>query len=174
MATVETFGVDADRILADLPQLVIDTGAGILLTTARATTLIQAQAARIHAMLDGAFGAGTSAAIAALGATDSQYLNAQRLVVAAVIPQVLRASHHPTTIDADTRALLEDLQAQLALLESDPARAIGRVSDDSSVSMPRTRFADLQLSTTLASKRARRHFDGRSNLLGVDEGGFEF
>ena len=170
---METFGVDADRILADLPQLVIDTGAGILLTTARATTLIQAQAARINAMLDGAFGAGTSAAIAALGATDSQYLNAQRLV-AAVIPQVLRASHHPTTIDADTRALLEDLQAQLALLESDPARAIGRVSDDSSVSMPRTRFADLQLSTTLASKRARRHFDGRSNLLGVDEGGFEF
>ena len=31
-----------------------------------------------------------------------------------------------------------------------------------------------ELSTTLASQRARRKFDGRSNLLGVDEGGFEF
>ena len=42
------------------------------------------------------------------------------------------------------------------------------------VSAPRTRFADLGLSTTLTAKRARRQFDGRSNLLGVDEGGFEF
>jgi hypothetical protein len=164
MATVQTFGVDADRILASLPQIVIDSGTGILLTTTRATTLINAEAARVNGLIDGAFGSGTSADIAS-DATSIEYINAQRLVVAACIPPILRA---------DTRALLEDLSAQLELLMTDPARALGRVTDTSSVSAPRTRFANLSLSTTLTAKRARRQFDGRSNLLGVDEGGFEF
>ena len=173
MAAVQTFGVDADRILASLPQIIIDSGTGILLTTARATTLIQAAAARVNGLIDGAFGSGTSTEIAA-DATSTEYYNAQRLVVAAAIPSILRASHHPTTIDADTTALLEDLKAELDLLLDNPARALGRVADTSSVSAPRTRFANLGLSTTLTAKRARRQFDGRSNLLGVDEGGFEF
>ena len=172
MATVQTFGVDADRILASLPQIIIDSGTGILLTTARATTLINAEAARINGLIDGAFGSGTSADIAT-DTSSVEYANAQRLVVAAAIPPILRASHHPTTIDADTRALLDDLAAQLELLMTDPSRALGRI-DATSVSAPRTRFADLGLSTTLTAKRARRRFDGRSNLLGVDEGGFEF
>lgn len=173
MAAVQTFGVDADRILASLPQIVIDSGTGILLTTTRATTLINAEAARVNGLIDGAFGSGTCADIAS-DTSSIEYINAQRLVVAACLPPILRASHHPTTIDADTRALLEDMTAQLELLMTDPARALGRVTDTSSVSAPRTRFADLGLSTTLTAKRARRQFDGRSNLLGVDEGGFEF
>lgn len=173
MATVQTFGVDADRIKASLPQIIIDTGVGILLTEARATTLINAEAARLNAMIDAAFGAGTSATIAS-DATSVEYANAQRLLVAAVIPPILRASHHPTTIDADTRALLDDLSAQLELLEEDPARAIGFVADQTSVSAVRTRFAQLGLGTTLTEQRKRRRFDGRSNALGVDEGGFEW
>ena len=107
MAAVQTFGVDADRILASLPQIIIDSGTGILLTTTRATTLINAEAARVNGLIDGAFGSGTCADIAS-DATSIECIRAQRLVAAACIAPILRASHRPTTIGDDTQALLED------------------------------------------------------------------
>lgn len=173
MAT-QTFGVDADRIKASLPQIVIDSGTGVLLTTTRAATIINSEAARICGLIDGAFGEGTADEIAALGAGNVQYDNAERLVVASSILPILRASHHPPSIDADTVELREDLQEQVDQLISDPARALGRVNDETSVSAAQTRFKSLGLSTATTKARARRQFDGRSNALGVDEGGFQW
>ena len=173
MASVQTFGVDADRIKASLPQIVIDSGTGILLTTTRATTIINNAAARVCALIEAAFGAGTAAEIAA-DTTTIQYANCQRLVVCASIPDILRASHHPPMVDAEIRELLADYNAQLELAISDPARAIGRVDDDTSVSATSTRFAALSLSTTTSAQRKRRMFDGRNDALGVDEGGFQW
>jgi hypothetical protein len=93
MATVQTFGVDADRILASLPQIIIDSGTGILLTTTRATTLINAEAARVNGLIDGAFGSGTSADIAS-DATSIEYINAQH---ASWWPLASRRSSAPVT-----------------------------------------------------------------------------
>ena len=74
----------------------------------------------------------------------------------------------------EANSKIEDYNAQIQLLISDPARALGRVNDATSVSALRSRFLSLGLSTTTTAQRARREFDGRSNLLGVDEGGFQF
>ena len=171
---VQTFGVTESIVEAHLPMLLIDTGTGTLLTSARLTILLDTAAARVNGLIDGAFGAGTSTTIA----TDTasvEFGNAKRLVLAALLPDVLRAAHHPPAVGADIQGLIDDYNAQLEELISDPARAVGRVDDDTSVSAVRTRVAALGLDTTDTEKlRSRRQFDGRNALLGVDEGGFQW
>ena len=171
---VQTFGVDETIVEAHLPMILIDSGVGTLLTSARLTILLNSAAARVNALIDGAFGEGSSTSIAS-DATSIEYSNAQRLVLAALLPDVLRAAHHPPAIGGEIASLIEDYDNQIQLLISDPARAIGRVNDPTSVSALRDRVASVGLDTTSTSKtRARRQFDGRNNLLGVDEGGFQF
>jgi hypothetical protein len=171
--TVQTFGVTETLVEAHLPMILIDSGAGTLLTSARLTILLNSAAARVNALIDGAFGEGSSTSISS-DATSIEYNNAQRLVLAALLPDVLRAAHHPPAIGGDISGLIEDYDAQIQMLISDPARALGLVNDPTSVSALRSRFISLGLSTTTTAQRARREFDGRSNLLGVDEGGFQF
>ena len=171
--SVQTFGVTESLVEAHLPMIIIDSGAGTLLTSARLVILLNSAAARVNALIDGAFGAGASASIAS-DATSIEYNNAQRLVLAALLPDVLRAAHHPPAIGGEISGLIEDYDAQLQLLISDPARALGLTNDPTSVSALRSKFKSLGLSTTTTASRARRKFDGRNNLLGVDEGGFQF
>ena len=171
---VEIFGVTEAVVEANLPMLIIDSGTGTLLTTARLTILLDSAAARINGLIDGAFGAGTCTSIA-LDTATVEYANAKRLVLAALIPSLLRAAHHPPAISADIQGLIADYTAQIDMLISDPARALGRVNDETSVSAVRTRVASLGLDTTTTSvNRARRSFDGRNPLLGVDEKGFQW
>ena len=171
---VQTFGVTEAVVEAHLPMIVIDSGTGTLLTSARLTILLDSSAARVNALIDGAFGEGTSTTISS-DATSIEYLNSQRLVLAALIPDVLRAAHHPPSINNEIASLIADYDAQLQLLISDPARALGIVKDPTSVSALRSRVLSLGIDTTSTTKkRARREFDGRSNLLGVDEGGFQW
>ena len=174
MAAIQTFGVVESVVEAHLPMLTIDSGTGTLLTSARLTTLITKAAARVNGLIDGAFGAGTCADIA----TDTvsvEYMNAQRLVLAALLPDCLRAAHHPPSVSAEIAGYIADYAAQIEELISQPARALGRVSDASSVSALRNSAAALGLDTTdITKKRQRRKFDGRSALLGVDENGFQF
>jgi len=174
VATVETFGVTEAIVEAHLPMIVINSETGSLVTSARLVILLDKSAARINALVDGAFGAGTSTAIA-VDTTSVEYVNCQRLVCASLIPVILRAAHHPPSISAVIQGLIADLDAQIQELIDDPARAIGRVDDPTSVSALRDRVASLGISTTdTEKKRARRQFDGRNALLGVDEGGFQF
>jgi hypothetical protein len=174
MAAIQTFGVVESVVEAHLPMLIIDSGTGTLLTSARLTTLITKSAARVNGLIDGAFGAGTCADIA----TDTvsvEYMNAQRLVLAALLPDCLRAAHHPPSVSSEITGLIADYAAQLEELISQPARALGRVTDSTSVSALRDSVRALGLDTTdLTKKRQRRHFDGRNALLGVDENGFQF
>ena len=174
MATVETFGVTETIVEAHLPMVVINADTGTLVTSARFTILLDKSAARINALVDGAFGSGTSGAISA-DSSSVEYINCQRLIIAALIPIILRAAHHPPSISGVIQGLIADLDAQIQELVDDPARAIGRVDDPTSVSALRGRVASLGLDTTdTEKKRSRRMFDGRSALLGVDEGGFQW
>jgi len=171
---VQTFGVTESLIEARSPMIKIDSATGTLLTSARLTILIDSAAARVNALIDGAFGSGASTDIAT-DATTIAYNNAQRLVIAAVIPDVLRSSQHAPAVEAEIAGLVEDCHAQLQLAISDPVRALGLADDPTSVSALRSRVASLGLDTTTTSTvRARREFDGRNALLGVDEGGFQF
>ena len=171
---VQTYGVTESLVEAHLPMIIIDSGAGTLLTSARLTILLNSAAARVCALIDGAFGAGASVSIAS-DATSIEYNNAQRLVLAALLPDVLRAAHHPPAIGGEISELVEDYEAQIQHLINDPARALGLTNDATSVSALRSRVLALGLDTTDKTKtRARRQFDGRNSLLGVDEGGFQF
>lgn len=174
MAAIQTFGVVESVVEAHLPMLIIDSGTGTLLTSARLTTLITKAAARVNGLIDGAFGAGTCADIAT-DTTSVEYMNAQRLVLAALLPDCLRAAHHPPSVGADIQDLIDDFNSQLEELRSQPARALGRVSDSKSVASLRDSVQGRGLNTSdLTKNRARRQFDGRNALLGVDENGFQF
>ena len=174
MATVQTFGADSDRVLALAPMLLIGDGTGTLITTARSTALLNAAGARICAILEASFGAGTSADIAALGATSIQYLACQRLVAMAALPGFLRAAAHPSAIDSQIVNMLAENEEEIRFFTDKPAAAIGRVSDTSRIDQIRTSTAELDLDTDTASLRARREFDGRSSELGVDEHGYAY
>ena len=109
---VETFGVTQAIVEAHLPMVIIDSATGTLLTSARLTILLNSAAARVNALVDGAFGDGSSATIA-LDSTTIQYNNAQRLVLAALLPDVLRAAHHPPSIGASIAGLIDDYTQQM-------------------------------------------------------------
>lgn len=175
--SVQTFGVDVERILTEIPSALItsDGAEGSLLDNTRAGTLITASGSRICGILEASFGAGSSAAIAALGSSDLQYLNCQRYVALNAVPAFLRALSWPPAVEAQISGLILYVQTQLDFFLAHPGTAIGRVSDTSRTDSFVSSVVELGLDTTSTTKqRERREFDGRSALLGVDENGFRW
>ena len=177
MATaVQDFGVNVERVLTEIPSALVtsDGAEGSLLDNTRAATLIQASASQVCAVLEASFGAGSAVEIAARGSTDLQYLNCQRYVALNAVPSFLRALQHPPAISAQIAGFVAFVQTQLDFLVSHPAEAIGRVEDATRIDAFVSSVEQLGLSETTQKQRARREFDGRSALLGVDEHGYQW
>jgi hypothetical protein len=173
MATVQTFGVDSDRVLAEAPMLLIGDGTGTLVTSARATVLIQAAAAKICSIIEASFGAGTAAEIAALATDSIQFLACQHLTAVTALPAFIRAAGYPTAVDSAITGLIEENERELDMFRDHPAAAIGRVSDTSRIDNIRTSTSELGIDVTdTALVRSRREFDGRS--AGTDEKGYQY
>lgn len=163
---VEVYGVDATFVAAYLPQVTV-TATGPL-TSARLTELIEGAAAIYNGRLIARFGAGTPATIGADATTDA-YRNAQNGIITLATPQILMAAHH---LAADVLAAQEAASELLDLIDHDPIAATGYTSDESYSPGVATSTAGLGLSTTTASRRDRRAYDGATSATGKDEGGF--
>lgn len=127
---LQTFGVTATTVAADLPQVNVASNAPI--TSARLTTLINQSGAEVCGLVDAYYGAGTSDSIGGdAGATyPVPYANCTRILLVLLRPRVYRAAHH--TLDP---AIIEDAEAEAEALRKrlakNPVAEIGLVSPGS-------------------------------------------
>lgn len=160
---LQTFGVVAATIKADLPQVNVTTNGP--LTSDRLTVLINQTGAEVCGVVDACYGNGTSDAIGAdAGATyPVAYNNCARILVVLVRPRVLRAAHHvgdPAVLE-DAELQAENLRKRLA---RNPQAEIGFVvgaAGDGGPSQVRTSTAALQIDPAAeTSQTSERRFWG--------------
>lgn len=118
---VTTFGVTSTTVQTRLPQLDVDASAPI--TAARASSMIEACAAELCAIIEATWGAGTAAAIGA-DSSSVPYGASARAVVTLCLPDFYRAAHHG--IDTEVLAqMIEEADALRKRLRDDPTATIG-------------------------------------------------
>lgn len=123
---LQTFGVTATTVAADLPQVNVASNAP--LTSDRLTVLINQCGAEVCGLVDAYYGAGTADSIGNdSGATyPVPYSNCARILLVLLRPRVYRAAHHvldPAIIE-DAEAEAEALRKRLA---KNPQAEIGLV-----------------------------------------------
>jgi len=165
---VETFGVDQAHVESYLPQLLIS--AASKLTPARMAEIIEGAAARVGAVIEAAFGAGTVVEIA-LDSAGLEYRNCQLLTVRQAGPDLLAAQHGHTAVDG-YQDMLELARDEMAGLQRNPAATIGRVSDKTSFPSVSHSTARMGLDTSVGALREARVHDGRNRRSGRDQGGY--
>lgn len=171
MAAVQTFGVDQTFVEAMAPWIKIATTA--LVNPTSVLVIINQAAATVNNLLTAGFGSGAPVAITALGASDTSYLAAQGAIWCIVHPRLVEATNGTVEAAEDLDTVKEERDACLKRMRDDPYGFFGyEVADYSPGVETSTSSLALDLSTT--SQRSRREWDGRSNELGKDEGGFVF
>lgn len=148
---LQTFGVTATTVAADLPQVNIASNAP--LTSDRLTVLTNQCGAEVCGLVDAYYGAGTADSIGNdAGATyPVPYANCARILLVLLRPRVYRAAHHlldPAIIE-DAEAEAEALRKRLA---KNPVAEIGLVSPGSDVPGLGVRTSTSGLSIDISSE----------------------
>ena len=165
---VEVFGVDQTFVESYYPQLLI--GATSKLTPARMTEIVEGGAARVGAVIEAQFGAGTVDEIA-LDPTSLEYRNCQGLTVRQIGAELLAASHGHTAVDG-YEDLLRMAEEEMDRLQRNPAAMTGRTTDKGYYPSVTTSTGYRGLDTSLTALRSGRVHDGRSARSGKDSGGY--